>query len=506
MRIASPPGSVTAPPWQREQRRKVFGCSSFSFHRTDSQLSVLVHSTHQPTAQAIVGGVVSEAAGASSSRSSKKMPTTAGGGTPFFPRRWILFAYLVLGVNAAVYLRPAARPLLNLVDQNGLENEIEQVRVSLAAANHMRVSWISSSSNSPSSVQYGTSPGKYESSATGSKLNYGFLLYKSGTIHGAVLGPLENNTVYYYKCGGMGKEFSFKTPPANLPVTFAVVGDIGQTGWTVTTLEHVQKSTYDVLLFAGDLSYADYYQPRWDSFGRLVEPSASSRPWMVTEGNHEIERIPLISSFRAYNTRWRMPYEESGSDSNLYYSFDVAGAHVLMLGSYADFGQRSPQYKWLQADLARIDRKRTPWLIAVLHAPWYNSNEAHRNEGDDMMKAIESLLQAAGTDLLFAGHVHAYERWDRMFQGKKDDCGIVHITIGDGGNREGLATKFLDPKPENSLFREASFGHGQFKLVNSTHAHWSWHRNDDDQAKIADELWIQSLSSTGCSLASKKMR
>lgn len=115
-------------------------------------------------------------------------------------------------------------------------------------------------------------------------------------------------------------------------------------------MKSIQKSSYDLFLLPGDLSYADYYQPYWDSFGNLVEPLASSRPFMVTQGNHEIEGIPLlIDSFKAYNTRWKMPYEESGSDSNLYYSFEVGGVHVLMLGSYADVSADSNQYKWLQA-------------------------------------------------------------------------------------------------------------------------------------------------------------
>ena len=99
----------------------------------------------------------------------------------------------------------------------------------------------------------------------------------------------------------------------------------------------------------GDLSYADYWQPSWDSFGRLIEPLASSRPWMVTQGNHEKESIPIVMPpFRAYNARWLMPFEESGSNSNLYYSFEVAGVHVIMLGSYTNYEEGSEQYQWLQ--------------------------------------------------------------------------------------------------------------------------------------------------------------
>lgn len=187
---------------------------------------------------------------------------------------------------------------------------------------------------------------------------------------------------------------------------------MGQTGWTKSTLQHINASDYDVLILPGDLSYADYWQPLWDSFGRLVEPLASQRPWMVTEGNHEIETVPLIvNPFRAYNARWRMPFEQSGSTSNLYYSFDVHGVHIVMLGSYTYFDRQSDQYKWLQADLAKVDRKKTPWLFAVIHAPWYNSNTAHQGEGDDMKKAMEELLYNARTDVIFAGHVHAYERF-----------------------------------------------------------------------------------------------
>lgn len=43
------------------------------------------------------------------------------------------------------------------------------------------------------------------------------------------------------------------------------------------------------MLDVGDLSYADGYQPRWDSWGRLVEPVHATLPIMHTEGNHEEE-------------------------------------------------------------------------------------------------------------------------------------------------------------------------------------------------------------------------
>ena len=168
-------------------------------------------------------------------------------------------------------------------------------------------------------------------------------------IHHVVIGPLEDNTVYFYRCGGKGPEFQLKTPPNQFPIVFAVAGDLGQTGWTKSTLDHIDQSQYDVYLLPGDLSYADCMQHLWDSFGELVEPLASTRPWMVTEGNHEEENILLFTDkFVSYNSRWKMPFEESGSTSNLYYSFEVAGVHVIMLGSYEDYDVYSEQYRWLK--------------------------------------------------------------------------------------------------------------------------------------------------------------
>lgn len=410
----------------------------------------------------------------------------------------ILILFLVRPHNSSVdFFRQPPRPLL-FTPHNRPQSHPQQVHVSLVGKNYMKVSWVSEEGHVSSTVDYGKSPGKYDSSATGEHTSYNYFFYSSGKIHHVIIGPLDPSTEYYYQCGGSGPDFNFRTPPTTYPFEFAVAGDLGQTEWTSTTLEHINATNYDVLLLPGDLSYADTQQPLWDSFGRLVEPYASRRPWMVTQGNHEQEMIPIINpkGFKAYNSRWPMPYKESGSGSNLYYSFDVVGTHIIMLGSYAEFSSDSDQYKWLANDLAKIDRSITPWVVVLLHAPWYNSNLAHQGEGESMRVAMEEMLYNSRVDVVFAGHVHAYERFTRVYDNNADPCGPMFITIGDGGNREGLAMLYKEPKPSISLFREASFGHGRLRIVNDTHAHWSWNRNNDLVSVVADEIWLQSLSSS----------
>ena len=67
------------------------------------------------------------------------------------------------------------------------------------------------------------------------------------------------------------------------------------------------------------------------------------------------------------------------------------------------------------------------------------------------------------------------------------------MTIGDGGNRDGLASKWVTPQPDWSLFRQASFGHGELYAPNATHLNWRWVQNSalvpGPEASL-DEVWI----------------
>ena len=356
---------------------------------------------------------------------------------------------------------------------------------------------------SDSVVQWGTSPGVYTRSAHGTFACYSTDAFDSGALHIAVLGdaggPLPPAAAVYYRVGDPGRrvwspERSFVAPPpvgpASLPYRLGLLGDLGQTEHSVSTLAHLDAHRPDSVMLVGDLSYADGYQPRWDTWGRLVAAHAASTVWMVTEGNHEIEPTPGAPDFLAFTSRFPLPAAPSGSPSPLFYSYDVAGAHVVMLGSYAAFGAGSEQAAWLARDLAAVDRARTPWVVAGLHAPWYNSNYNHYGEGEGMRAALEAALARHGVDLVVAGHVHAYERSVATYRGRPDPCGPVYVNVGDGGNREGLDYEYHAPPPAWSAAREASYGHGVLDLVNATHARLGWHRNQDGAAVTADEAWL----------------
>jgi len=346
--------------------------------------------------------------------------------------------------------------------------------------------------------------------------------YTSPLIHFVNVTGLLPTVQYEYVCGDETGGFSNKktfmpwgSSQLSSPFTLMLVGDLGQTADSKKTRDQVIASgiTYAPIILVGDLSYADsdYYpgipyispcnQERWDSWGEMIESMASTSVLMTCPGNHEKEYnglYPGQEGFQAYQSRFRMPSSASGSNvGNLYYSFNVPFAHVVMLNSYdgpkfnGPYDASTAQYQWLEKDLESVDRERFPWLIVTMHAPWYNSNTAHHDEVEEvsMRESMEALLLEHRVDIVFAGHVHAYERSYAVYNNVTSADAPTYINIGDGGNREGPARDYFT-QPSWSAFRQPTFGHGRFTMHNSTHAFWSWHRNLDDTRVVADQVWL----------------
>ncbi|XP_078171245.1 purple acid phosphatase 2-like [Carex rostrata] len=380
--------------------------------------------------------------------------------------------------------------------------------------NAVIVSWVTPDEPGSSMVLYGTSKHNLDKMASGKHTRYKYYNYTSGYIHHCVIRHLNFDTKYYYAVG-IGqtvRKFWLKTPPTvgpDVPYTFGIIGDLGQTYDSNRTLSHYESNRKaETVLYVGDLSYADNYpnhdNNRWDTWGRFVERSTAYQPWIWTAGNHELDFQPSIGEkypFKPFMHRYPTPYKASGSTAPLWYSVKRASAYIIVLSSYSAYGKYTPQYMWLEAELEKVNRSETPWLIVLVHSPWYNSYNYHYMEGETMRVMFEQWFIQHKVDVVFSGHVHAYERSHRISNTAYDivngKCSPVsnqdaptYVTIGDGGNIEGLAANMTEPQPSYSAFREASFGHATFEIKNRTHAYYAWHRNQDGDKVVADEEWF----------------
>jgi acid phosphatase len=260
---------------------------------------------------------------------------------------------------------------------------------------------------------------------------------------------------------------------------------------------------------------------------------------------------PSQRNFTTFQHRFRMPGKESGGVGNFWYSFDYGMAHFVSLDGETDFAKspESPflrdtngngdkptenqtyvtnsgpfgtidnnqylnnsayqQIQWLKQDLARVDRKKTPWVIAMSHRPMYSTEVAAYQA--NIRNAFEAILLDAGVDMYLAGHIHWYERnWPLTLNGTVDRAAIidnntyavnpgkslVHITNGMAGNIE--SHSFIkDGTPirdTTAVLNQLDYGFSKltFKDVNTL----TWEFVKGDGSGIGDSLTLRKKSSS----------
>lgn len=168
-----------------------------------------------------------------------------------------------------------------------------------------------------------------------------------------------------------------------------------------------------------------------------------------------------------------LPYEWG----NAYYSFDYGPAKHIVVSAYSSMEPKSPQYQWLVAELKSVDRKNTPWLLVTIHVPIYNTFNAHHRDLQILAAQthLEPLWVKYAVNVIFSGHIHAYQRTKTVAFGKVVPTGPMHVTVGASG-RQCCLTSFKSDTPESWIAsRDAThFGYGQFAIYNQTHAEWQW--------------------------------
>lgn len=181
------------------------------------------------------------------------------------------------------------------------------------------------------------------------------------------------------------------------------------------------------------------------------------------------------------------------SNTSRYISTDIGLIHMVGL----DLNNLDPaQLAWFEADLARVNRSKTPWIMVMSHFPvFHTQTAAHANmsaahyRGDERMgeyavdgsemtfvpcpleqtskarkgkscqtigefqlqigESLQPLFRKYGVDLYNAGHVHSYENtWplcdfttgaicrdsnNNPLKTFDEPRGTVHITEGNGG-------------------------------------------------------------------------
>ena len=213
---------------------------------------------------------------------------------------------LTLAALCSLALAATAQPLLPALEEHEQPHDPqlfvestaaggpEQLWVALGAKpDSVAISWLTNNTGAQSLVRWGLASGALGNQATGAA-GKPFVCgsYTSGAVHIVNVSGLPLATRIYYTVGddatGVSSERSFVSSPgasASYPYTFGIMGDPGQTINSNATFSHLAANpNINSIFIPGDLSYADSDMPRWDSWGRLVDPLASTVPSMVASG------------------------------------------------------------------------------------------------------------------------------------------------------------------------------------------------------------------------------
>ena len=329
-------------------------------------------------------------------------------------------------------------------------------------------------------------------------------------VYSSTFTLLKAGTIFQYRVSKNGQVIftsegkALKSPEQSYRI--AISGDMGAGNNTAKKMSYeIYKAKPDMIAIAGDIVYnrglvSEYTTRFWPVYNKDVAdtsgaPLLRTIPFVASVGNHDastrdLDRYP---DALAYYHFWDQPLNGpdgkeggtlvpalAGSDVNkkafydgagdryprmTNFSFDYGNAHWTVLDSnpYADWND-STLRDWLTKDLAAATN--ATWRFVLYHHPCFNSSRAHYEQ--QQMRLIAPILEKGKVDIVFAGHVHNYQRtypltftpdnvgiqlvagasntrigktvngrWtlDKNFNGKKNTKpeGVIYITTGAGG-------------------------------------------------------------------------
>ena len=253
---------------------------------------------------------------------------------------------------------------------------------------------------------------------------------------------LEPGTPYYYEVvakSAAGQEMSsgiltFGTADiATQPFTFCIMGDTESRPHINHQLgEMIWEERPNFIMHLGDVTDGgkEPHKFEWNyEYFQGITPVASRIPMFPVPGNGE-------GDLYWYNRYHRLPETEA------YYSFEYGNAAFFMLNSNApkELIKGGAQYEWLKEKAAAS--KATWKFVAHHHCPvssdendfgdtWKGKTSTH---GDPRFDDLKDLYETLGIDVVFYGHVHAYERSYPLKNEQIDlEEGVVYIMSGGAG-------------------------------------------------------------------------
>ena len=265
-------------------------------------------------------------------------------------------------------------------------------------------------------------------------------------VHRATMSGLGKGERIAYRVGSPGAWSQLRvfdpTPASDESFRFTHFGDHGTRVASRRNTAAILARRPDFHLIAGDISYANGFQPAWDGWANEIEPLTGSVPLVTSPGNHEAKDF--------YGETYRKRFSHS-NPGHSWFSLDYHNVHILSTSAGAFLAEHEPdtardfvldELVGMELDLADAAARRAAgeidFIVVTQHFPLFTNHRTRGPFSPQYVLAEEQILQRYQVDLVAVGHDHMYQRSAAMAYGvptteQGGTVGYVQVDAGGGG-------------------------------------------------------------------------
>ncbi|OGS20249.1 MAG: hypothetical protein A2252_00720 [Elusimicrobia bacterium RIFOXYA2_FULL_39_19] len=339
--------------------------------------------------------------------------------------------------------------------------------ISCVTSTSVTITWQSDAATTVNSVNYGLTTG-YGADSTGSAgVNN---IDTTKWVQSVKINGLAPDTLYHYRANSdafQSGDYTFTTypTPSETQIRFIAYGD-SRTGIathrSLVNRMQLESPAPRTVINSGDQTGTSN-PTDWTNYYFNITSGMAPGIWFANAlGNHEVNNVPLY-----YQYFTNPPNGDTGStathyDPEGYYSYDIGNVRFISImasdstgdayddgeggwycgpDSWIDWGVGSYQYNWIENKLATA-RTRGMWIVCFHHGPVFSSGNSESysgtradptfDVGDSGVPGVlnwggmRELYESYDVDLVFSGHDHFYERFNKI-------NGVTYFVTGGGG-------------------------------------------------------------------------